>query len=54
MNEINLAREMAHETDEFKVFQACVDRCLSIVETQRVMDEWKTIGARIEGRQKEN
>ncbi len=50
MEEISLAQEMAHETDEFKVFQTCIDRCLSKAETEQVMDEWKTIRARIERR----
>ncbi len=48
MSELSLAQQMAHETDEFKVFQACVDQCMTIAETERTMDEWKTIRARIE------
>ena len=50
MGEITLAQEMAHEPDECKVFAVCVERCLSAEETQWVMDEWRTIRARIESR----
>lgn len=48
--EVTLAQQMAHETDEFKVFQACVDRCMTVAETEQMMAEWKRIRSRIENR----
>jgi len=48
VSELSLAQQMAHETDEFKVFQACVEQCMTIVEIKRTMDEWRTIRTRIE------
>ncbi len=50
MNQISLAQQMAHETDDYIVFQACLQLCLSVGETAWVMDEWRTIRARIERR----
>lgn len=47
---LSLAQHLAHEPDEFKVFQACVKRCMAVSEVEWVMDEWNTIRAGIEGR----
>lgn len=50
MDKLTLAQEMAHETDEYKVFQACVDRCMTVAEIEQITAEWKTIRSRIENR----
>jgi hypothetical protein len=45
--ETTLAQAMADVPDEYLVFQACVDNCLTIAETETVMAEWNAIRARV-------
>lgn len=49
--EVTLAQELACETDELKVFQACVDRCMNIEQIEQTMAEWKRIRSRVEKRE---
>jgi len=50
LNQISLAQQLAHETDDEIVYQACVQLCLTVGETQKVVKEWKAIRARVESR----